>query len=386
MMRERLHRFQEPVYRVTLELLYPFNWFLSYLLRNVKYEDSVLHISFMVHIPYYTVRMLRRFGLKADYLATGSSPYWDRCDYQVPSSRWPFVRAFKEFLFFWRVVSKYEVIHSHFVTTMSSSGWELKFLKRLGRKIIIHYRGCEIRDRKKNMGLHPECNICQDCDYDGICLTEAFRQKRRLAKKYGDLFLVTTPDLKDFALEAIHLPLFAPEIEGEENKELETRQDLKTTRIVHVTVHPGIEGTARIRQIVERLIHKGYPIHFILLHNIPHERALEEFSKADLSIGKMKMGYYANAQIEAMTLGVPTITYVRPEFMTEELKASGFIITDLEHLGETLQYYLDHPNKLEEKRKIAKTSILALHNNEKIIRELIRHYTAVKMNWVGLRG
>ena len=118
----------------------------------------------------------------------------------------------------------------------------------------------------------------------------------------------------------------------------------------------------------------------ILLQNIPHERALKEFSNADLAIGKMKMGYYANGQIEAMTLGVPTITYVRPEFMTEELKASGFIFTDLEHLEETLQYYLDHPNKLEEKREIAKNSILALHNNESIIRELIRHYTAVKMS------
>jgi len=267
---------------------------------------------------------------------------------------------------------------------MSSSGWELKFLKRLGRKIIIHYRGCEIRDRERNMKLHPDSNICQECDYDSICMSEPFRQKRLLAKRYGDLFLITTPDLKEFAPEAIHLPLFAPEINLQMPEGHRERKNSKKVKIVHVTVHPGIEGTPIIQKAILHLIERGYPIHFLLLQNIPHDKVLKEFSNADLSIGKMKMGFYANAQIEAMTLGVPTITYVRPEFMTEELRTSGFIFTDLGHLEETLQYYLDHPDKLEEKRKIARKSILGIHDNQRIIRELIRYYNELKTERIPL--
>ncbi len=381
-----LHFFQEPIYLATLCLLYPLNWFLSFFLRNIKYHNSVLHISFMIHIPYQMVQILRQFGLKADFLAVGANPFWGRSDYQAPTSRWPFIRAFREFLFFWRVVSKYEIIHSHFVTTMSQSGWELEFFKKLGRKVVIHYRGCEARDRERNMNLHPGCNICQNCDYDAICLSKPFIKKRLLAKKYGDFFLVTTPDLKEFVPEATYLPLFSPEIDQKMVQRNQFCKNPKKIKIVHVTVHPGIEGTVGIQKAIEHLAKKGYPIQFVLLQNIPHDKVLEEFSKADLTIGKIKMGYYANAQIEAMALGVPTITYVRPEFMTEELRNSGFIFTDLDHLEETLQYYLDHPERLEEKRKIARKSILAIHDNQRIISDLIRHYKELKTGNISFQG
>jgi len=36
--------------------------------------------------------------------------------------------------------------------------------------------------------------------------------------------------------------------------------------------------------------------------------------------GKFTVGYYANAQIETMACGVPTVTYVREEFLTEQLR------------------------------------------------------------------
>lgn len=315
--------------------------------------------------------------MKADYLATGTSPLWDKCDFQVPTSRWPWMKALKEVTFFWRVVARYEIVHLHFMFMMSSPGWELPFLKKLGRKIVIHYRGCEIRDREKNMALHPEVNICQDCDYNAsICTSEVNKKRRALVEKYGDLFLVTTPDMKDFVPEAEHLPFFAPEVKRKDY----TRQrgnpagEKDEMKIVHVTGHPGIEGTKYIQTAVDRLREKGYKINFVFLNRVPHDRVLEELSDADLSIGKMKMGYYANAQIESMFFGVPAITYVRPEFMTDELTNSGFIFTTLGELEKTLEYYITHPEELEDKRRIARDSILRLHNNEQVGRQLIDLY------------
>ena len=64
---------------------------------------------------------------------------------------------------------------------------------------------------------------------------------------------------------------------------------------------------------------------------MPHDQVIKAFSEADLAIGKMKMGYYANTQIESMVIGVPTITYVRPEFITKELQDSGFILCGSVH-------------------------------------------------------
>lgn len=380
-----LHKIWNLIYKFTLALLRLSHPILIHLKKDHCHKHSVLHISYMVHIPFYTVKILRELGMKADYLAVGSSKVWDRCDYQMPSSRWPHVKALQEFWFFWTVMAKYEIIHSHFMITMSRSGWEYPVLKKLGRKLVIHYRGCEIRHREKNMKLHPDMNICQDCDYvlkncrNSLQLSPVHEKRRELSEKYGDLFLATTPDLKDFVPNATHFPFFSPHIEDEKNNfnlKSNTAQNDRI-KIVHATNHPGIEGTKMIVEVMERLKAKGFQIDFVFLKGVPYSKVLEELSDADLAIGKMKMGYYANAQIESMFFGVPTVTYVRPEFMNSQLEASGFILTHLDHLEETLTYYLTHPDALAQKRLLAKSSILKLHDNEELGKRLIGFYQSL---------
>jgi hypothetical protein len=362
-------------YRATICALRPLNLLLIALRKKDYYPNSVLHVSYMVHIPYFTVHILRTYGMKADYMAVGTSDVWNKCDFQVTYSSNPIAGALRSFLVFWRVVAKYEIIHSHFMLTMSPDGWELPVLKKLGRKIVVHYRGCEARQRTKNMQLHPDMNICQECDYDTYCEDDTQTKRRSLARKYGDLFLVTTPDLKDFVPDAVHQTFFAPDIAIQNRTE---RQDQARTKIVHATNHPGIEGTSIIRETIDRLNRQGYSIDFVFLKGVPYERVLEEYRTADIAIGKMKMGYYANGQIESMTMGVPTITYVRPEFMTDELRQSGFIFSDPEQLEETLKYYLDNPQELDKKRKIARSSILGLHDNDRLARQLIEIYGSLR--------
>ena len=366
-------------YNTTRLFLYPLNYIFLYVVRGKKYENSVLHISYMVHVPYYTVRTLRKAGLKADYLAFGAGSTWDKSDYSISYSRWPFIKAVQEFMVFWKIVARYEIIHSHFMMMVSNTGWEYPFLKKMGRKIVVNYRGCEIRDREKNMRLHPQCNICQECDYNGrLCSGKAILHKRALARTYGDLFLVTTPDMKDFVPDATWLPFFIPEINGGDHKiDKKASGEAAGFKIVHLTNQPGIEGTEHIKKAVDDLIKKGYKISFVFLKGVPHDLAMKELATADLAVGKMKMGYYANAQIESMMLGVPTITFVRPEFMSEGLRRSGFIFADLTNLEETIEYYLINPDKLEDKRRKARESILELHDNMVLSERLISHYRSI---------
>jgi hypothetical protein len=360
-------------YRTGLWLLWPVNVTLARLRRDVKYPNSVLHVSHMVHIPYYTTRILRRHGWKADFLAVGESDTWRKSDF-VKRTRWRPGLLLRELWLFWSVMAKYEVVHLHFMITMTARGWELEFLKRMGRKIVVHYRGCEIRDRERNMALHPEVNLCQVCDYNAtICRHPVNLRRRELARRYGDHVLVTTPDLKDF-VEAEHFPFFAPEGEALPPASDAPRRAAERFKIVHVTNHPGLEGTAEIEAVIKRLREKGHAIDFVFLRGVSHQEALEAHRDADLAIGKMKMGYYANAQIESMALGVPTITWVRPEFMTPELRDSGFIFCHLRELETTLERLLTHSDELAEKRRKARATILRLHDNDALARRLIRTY------------
>jgi hypothetical protein len=170
-----------------------------------------------------------------------------------------------------------------------------------------------------------------------------------------------------------------PQLNYDEYADLaKERPDRKEIKIVHVTGHPGIEGTSAITQAIEHLKGKGYRINFVFLHLIHHDQVLREIATADLTIGKMKMGSYANAQIESMYLGVPAITHVRREFMTAELENSGFIFCTLQNLEETLEHYLNYPEELERKRQIARSSIMSLHNDECLGRRMVELYEQIK--------
>lgn len=363
-------------YRLTVAVLAPINWLLSRLLiRRVK-PGSVLHVSVMVHVPAYMVGILRAHGIDARYLAVGDSPWWNQADHHFRPTRVPVWSVLKEMWWVWTVVARYEIVHSHFMMTVSRAGWEWPLLAAMGRKLVVHYRGCEIRDRERNMTMHPRINICQECDYRPyVCQTPFNVARRPMAAAYGNGFLVTTPDMKDFAPDAVHIPFFI------------TRPDPPPRpntpagpfKIVHATNHPGIEGSRQIRVTIDALKAKGHAINYVELTGVTHARVLAELAGADLSIGKMKMGYYANLQIEAMMAGVPAVTYLRPSFITDALRQSGFIFADLETLEGVLDHYLSNPDALAEKRALARSSILSLHDNAAIAAQYQALYARVRL-------
>lgn len=354
--------------------------FLRVIYRRRYSPGSVLHVSVMVHTAYQAASLLRSQGVNAKYLAIGTSPLWNNADYVLKHSRWPFVNKWREFVIFWSVISRFEIVHSHFVLMPSETLWEFGELKAMGRKVVAHFRGCEARDREINMRLNPHINICQECDHaDPICKQDLSVRRRAAAEAYADATLVTTPDMLDFYPHAEHVRFFTP-VDGQKmfaGTASETSDKKRRFKIVHVTVHPGIEGTRHIQAAVDRLNSRGYNIDFVYLNWVPQEIIWRELADTDLAIGKMKMGYYANSQIESMMMGVPTITYVRDEFVTPALQESGLILAKLDELESVIQEYIDSPDKLRQKKAIARSSIIELHDNDAVCRQMINVYDRI---------
>jgi hypothetical protein len=354
-------------YQLSVMLLLPVNHLLARWLTPRVAAGSVLHVSALVHVPYYTVRILREHGVTADYFAVGDSPWWSKADFHYQPRRLAFVSVLQEMWWVWRVVSRYQIVHAHFMVTVSRTGWEWPLLRRMGRAIVVHYRGCEIRNRELNQRLHPVVNICQDCEYDPRpCATPLNAHRRRLAEECGSAFLVTTPDMRDFVPQAVHVPFFVTRPDQSASRNRARNAGFK---IVHATNHPGIEGTRQIREAISEVERRGHRVQYVELTGVTHDRVLRELEDADLSVGKMKMGYYANLQVESMVAGVPTITYVRPDLMTDRLRDSGIIVATLDTLADVIEYYLSNADALAQKRALARESILALHDNAAIAQQ-----------------
>ena len=370
---------KKSMYTLTSAVILPLIFIISIISRMIRPQKYVLHVGGPSHVLEHTVSVLRENGISADYLAIGENIYNKSSDFRFLPSRIPTLTVFREAITFLKVMLAYRIVHSHTGVMPSWSVWEMLMLRVAGRKIIVHFRGCEARNKKRNMQLHPHINICQACDSDGYaCSNARVRVRRLMAGLFANQILVTTPDMKDFVPEALHMPFFShPEFE-----EAEAMSDVENRplRIAHVTGHPGIEGTNDIRSVVEDLQARGYSLELCFLTRVNNEEAQQLLRNSDIAIGKMKMGYYANFSIEALSMGVPCITWIQDRFLTPNHSTSGLIVSDLTSLTQTLIKLLEDRSIIEDKRAVSRSSILALHDNQKISALYLSVYQEA-LNW-----
>lgn len=361
-------------YRATFWLLSFMHPVLRLWRKSRLTTQSVIHVSYAVHIGTQNAEQLRKLGYHAEHLAIGSSKTWNgqNTTYSRPSFG-PLV-AWAEFRWFWGYLSRFEVIHSHFGLLPSSSGWEVAQAAAMGRTLVLHHRGCTSRNQAINEKLHPNPlhNICLDCDYSGkTCRSPIHHARLAAFKRAQALELVTTPDLRDFHPKALHLPFYAPPLTQRKSAPFRLGE---TLRIVQVTNHPGIEGVRYIREAVEKLQRAGRSLTYEVISESAHAQALEALASAHVTIGKMKMGYYANSQVESLALGVPAITWIREADLPSGLAESALILSDLADLEKTLLNIMDDPAFLESKSKLCHATIQRFHNNLAIAKSLAGFY------------
>ncbi|NOY75833.1 MAG: hypothetical protein GXP32_08590 [Kiritimatiellaeota bacterium] len=170
--------------------------------RRGEPKKDVLHIGYLTTKPRIICGALRKKGVKADYLAFThrfSNSSWLKtddagADYIVnPFLPLDCLGFFGEFRRLRGMLLNYKAVHCHFLRFSSVLGWELPILKSAGVRIVVHYRGCDIRFPEFYEKKQVECCACYECDYpDDYCSNSRKTELRRLASEYGDLFLVTT--------------------------------------------------------------------------------------------------------------------------------------------------------------------------------------------------
>lgn len=340
---------------------------------------SVLHVSCLSHKPYMLSLLMRDIGIRSEYLAVAAETGWLKLgkrgyDYNLEDSvlnwilhPWPVI------ILLWRVMRSYDVIHYHFNSLLTPDGRELPFLKRMGKRIVFHFRGCDLRQGSKNRVLNPDINCCQYCDYPpGSCDNDAQRTRLNLARQYGDIFLVTTMDLKDFFPEAVCLPFIAP-YGIDLDKITAVRTEPMVFRVVTSSNHPGVDGVVFVRQAVERLKAEGERIELVEVSRTPYEETLAIYKGADVYCGKILMGYYNNAIIECMALGIPCMCWVRPDYV-KDIPECPIIYTRPETVYKNLKWAISHRKELKQIGENGVAFVAQRHSPQKLVRQLISIY------------
>lgn len=253
-------------------------------------------------------RALRGLGVEAHSLAYNPGfPQYQPDEMQPYDDLPPLPRYLGYLASTLRNLRHWDVCHFHFGRTLiPPHNFDLPLHRALGRRVVFHYHGCDVRDRAHMLATHTRAT-CSECD--PFC--NPGRQKRVLAsaERFADAELVSTPDLLESATRARHLPValdladypFAP-----------PRGAPKL--VVHAPTNRLIKGTRYVEAAFDALRPRFPGVRFETVERKPWAELRAILSAADVVVDQLFMGWYGMVAVEAMALGKPVLCFIRDDF------------------------------------------------------------------------
>ncbi|PZR97021.1 MAG: hypothetical protein DLM69_10350 [Candidatus Chloroheliales bacterium] len=202
-------------------------------------------------------------------------------------------------------IRKYDVFHLYFGNTLLPYPYpDLPLLRALGKKLVFHFCGCEVRRRDINLDEY-DLSGCHECT-SLVCLSKHHPPFNR-----ADKLLVATPDLLEFVpgAELMPGPVDLSEWQPEPFRDKQPGEPIK---ILHAPTDRGIKGSNYIIAAVERLKQR-YNVELLLLENVPHAEVKAFGNQADIVVDQIMIGAYGTVAIEQMAKGKSVICYIRPD-------------------------------------------------------------------------
>jgi glycosyltransferase involved in cell wall biosynthesis len=287
-------------------------------------------------------RALRDLGVEAWSLATNPTFAAHAVDEMKPYDAAPPLQRYAGYLgLLARHLPRWDVFHFHFGRTLvPPHNPDLPLYHALGRKLVFHYHGCDVRNRAYMRATHVH-STCTECE-PPFCIPA--RQKRILADsvRHADAELVSTPDLLESAPRAaqLHVAVWLPDYAVAPVRE--------TPKLVlHAPTNRLIKGTPHVERAFEALRPRFPGVSFEVLEKLDWPGLRARMADCDVFVDQLHMGWYGMVSAEAMAMGKPTMAYIRPDF-EPRLKDGPVVRTSVETLTEDLAALLqDAPRRRE---------------------------------------
>ncbi|MDD3012596.1 MAG: hypothetical protein PHC34_02710 [Candidatus Gastranaerophilales bacterium] len=261
-------------------------------------------------------------------------------------------------------------------------GLDLYLLKALGKKILLHYQGCDIKNRFND----PAPNVCKYCaspELEQICTPKLVTQRRKKILKLMDLadeICVTTPDLYEYIDLNSYKVNWIPKInynkialKSRKYSGFSTQNKMK---IVHAPSKRSKKGTEVILEVVEK--HKD-KFELILIENKTRQEVLEIANEADIAIDQLRIGWYGNYSVEMMSLGLPTIAYISEDAIkhTGDDFSLPIINSSADNIENVLLNLYKNPLILEKASSSSIEFIKTFHSPESIGNRMLEIYKRI---------
>ena len=268
-------------------------------------------------------RAERKLGLDSDVMVFHESwlAYPADIDLQLTTEH-PGRSALRLLAFFIKALTRYDVFHFNFGSSFLPYGplpgflelSDLPILRALGKKIVVTYQGCDIRQKSFCTANFAVSACTEPGCYGGICNSRTDAARRRRADKFGRYAH------KMFALNPDHLHVLPSEAEFLPYSNVDLTEWLPSPRnkkdrfvILHSPTDRVAKGTKDILEAIEKLKRSYKDVELLLVEGLPHSRVRELYAQADLAVDQLLIGWYGGFAVEMMALGKPVVCYIREE-------------------------------------------------------------------------
>jgi glycosyltransferase involved in cell wall biosynthesis len=271
-----------------------------------------------------------------------------------------------------RNLGRWDVYHFHFGRTLiPPRNLDLPLYKAMGRTVVFHYHGCDVRNRAHMIATHARAT-CTECA--PFCIPKLQARILESARHHVDAELVSTPDLLESVPNARHLPV-ATDLEALPFAPPRGAPKL----VVHAPTNRLIKGTRHVAAAFEKLERRFPGVRFVIAERLPWRELMRLMADADVIVDQLFMGWYGMVAVEAMAMGKPVLCSIRPDFEPrlrdcpivrvtiedlEQRLAEALTGADRETLGTQGRAYVER----EHAAPIVATQLLALYRELRVER------------------
>jgi hypothetical protein len=296
-------------------------------------------------IPWTNVQALRRKGVDAKLLVVERQKMHPEADESLDRPAGFLGRQAVQWPAFLRLLPKTDVFHFYFGWTLVPRKATWPILKATRRKSVLHFLGSDIRGKAPD-----ELQYARGAD-------------ARIVGSYDALRWM--PDAE----------VIPP---GLDLRQYEAREPEERSRpiVLHAPSSRRRKGTEHVVAACE-----GLDVDLDIVEGLRHDEARRHYERADIVVDQLNAGWYGIFALEAMALGKPVLSYLRPEAAQETERALGVDVPIVPVTKETLR---DRIAELaatpEERRRIGAASrsyVERVHDADKGADRLVEIYSSL---------
>lgn len=254
-------------------------------------------------------RAVAPLGIDAEVWSFGPTAFGFHADRVIdpdrlmsdPSLRWDVLRE---------AVDRFDVFHLQYSRSLlpamhpaTPELWDLPLLASLGKRVVMHFRGSDVRLPSVHRELEP------DSYFDAMATPvdeERLRNRVTICRRYCDRMLVSTPGLLDYVPDATWLPhVVDPEVWHPP-----ARPQRRTPVVAHIPSSRATKASDTIVPVLERMAASG-TITMSVLHDLGRDEMRAALREADVVVDSLTIGDHGLVSVEAMASGAIPVCHIR---------------------------------------------------------------------------